>query len=139
MIRFGLVGIANTAVDTSLFVLFRFAGISLLIANIFSTSVALTLSLFLNSRYTFNKAKLIRKNVLVYFIVTLSGVWILQPVVIKLITTVNNANHMIESFTKPFGHSQLFIVLVPKLFSILFTLVWNYFWYSKLVFRTAKA
>lgn len=138
LVRFGAVGVINTAVDVVLFTFLRFSGFTIFSANIISTSVALSISLLLNNRYTFQGQRLTIRRISLYVLVTLAGLWILQPVIINGLTNWNDHNHFIETITAPFGHPKLFVTLLPKLSSLIFTLAWNYLWYSKVIFAPSK-
>lgn len=134
IVRFALVGIINTVIDIGIFLVLRNAGLSILAANICSTSVALTVSLLLNYHYTFSGGMLTRKRIVLYIAVTLTGLWVLQPVVIKGLTELNGPLPYLTAVTTVLGHPKLFMNLVPKLGSTGVTLVWNYLWYNKVVF-----
>lgn len=138
LIRFILVGVTNTLVDIILFVLLRFAGLPITASNIISTSVALGLSLVLNKKYTFSGRALTRWTVVLYIGVTLVGIWILQPIIIAAITNYSGTRHLIISLAQPFDQEKLFLILLPKLAATGFTLVWNYLWYNKVVFRERR-
>jgi putative flippase GtrA len=135
IVRFGIVGFINTTIDLLIFVTLRFVGAPVTFANICSTSVALVASLLLNHRYTFRGQALTRRTILLYVAVTLVGLWILQPIVINTLTTWNTHTHFIEGLNHYTQYNRLLITLLPKLASIVVTLVWNYVWYSQVVFR----
>ncbi len=134
IIRFGIVGVVNTLVDVLIFSFLRFSGLHLVIANILSTSIALGLSLLLNYRFTFKQNKLTKKQIVLYILVTIIGLWVLQPIIISLALRLNEQFLYVEFFTGFLGRQEVFETIVPKLISIGFTLVWNYCLYSKLVF-----
>jgi putative flippase GtrA len=139
LVRFALVGITNTMIDILLFVSLRYAGFPITAANILSTSVALVVSLLLNHKYTFQSKRLTRWDIVLYIVVTIIGIWILQPIVISVITNYGLTHRIIVSVAKPFGLEKLFLILVPKLAATAVTLVWNYVWYNKVVFRHPPA
>jgi len=68
LFKFGIVGIANTAVDAVVFAILAVIGVPVLIAQVISYSCGVTNSYWLNGRWTFrdaargdgDKAKLIR-------------------------------------------------------------------------------
>ena len=55
LIRFGLVGGVNTALDFGLLFMFKAFGLPIGLANIVSTSIAFVFSFFANKKYTFKK------------------------------------------------------------------------------------
>jgi putative flippase GtrA len=117
-IRFCLVGLLNTALDVVLFAALHGAGLSIFAANFVSTSAALCNSLVLNSRYTF-RSGLGGGRIAGFFAVTLTGIWLLQPLVI-------------------IGLLELWPSLgstLAKLLALGITFAWNYIWYSKVVFE----
>ncbi len=137
-VRFCVVGIINTLVDVPIFLVLHTAGLSILLANICSTSVALIVSLILNYRFTFRARSLTSKRVLLYIVITLVGLWLLQPVVIKLILDINSNLHITNPAIYLVGHVNLVNNSFAKLSSIIVTLLWNYIWYSQVVFRGAS-
>ncbi len=126
-IRFGAVGVVNTAVDfTVLFVLAMLFGLPSVIANIGSTSVALTVSYLLNKRAVFKNTDTRRlRQVMMFLIVTLTGLWLVQGVVIALATEV----------LRSAGIAAAASLLIAKIIASGFSLVWNYLWYSRVVFK----
>jgi putative flippase GtrA len=61
-------------------------------------------------------------------VVTLFGLWILQPIVITLATTA----------TTPLALSEPVVLMVAKLLATIVSLVWNYLMYSRFVFKKAN-
>ncbi|MFC5990885.1 GtrA family protein [Limoniibacter endophyticus] len=55
ILRFGIVGIGNTLVDLSIFALLTLVGIWALPANILSWGVAVSISYWVNSRWSFER------------------------------------------------------------------------------------
>lgn len=117
-LRFCIVGAINTLIDVPLFLALYNSGMDVLSANIISTSAALVASLILNYKFTFRGRSLTRNSIAIYFLVTLSGIWILQPAVITAILSLGIVGG-----------------LIAKLASLGFSLVWNYLWYSRVVFK----
>ena len=85
LLRFGIVGGANTALDFGLLFVFKFIGIPVEIANIMSTGLAFIFSFFANKKYTFKtrETNVVREMIL-FVIVTLTGLWGLQTLIIVL-------------------------------------------------------
>ncbi len=126
-IRFGLVGVFNTGVDFGvLFILARLMGVPTLVANVVSTTCALIVSYTLNKKAVFrNTDTRNHRQVLLFVVVTLAGLWGVQSVVIMASTT------MLHGLIANSG----LLLLVTKGIATLFSLVWNYLWYSRVVFR----
>lgn len=126
-IRFVLVGIVNTAVD--FVVLFLFAvglGIAPFIANIFSTTAALLTSFALNKKAVFKDTDTRHMKQFVIFVaVTLAGIWGLQGIVIFMVSWLARVWFAAEGPA---------VLLVGKIIATLFSLTWNYLWYSRVVF-----
>jgi putative flippase GtrA len=126
--RFVLVGITNTAVDFAvLFSLVLAFHMPSSIANIFSTTCALIVSYFLNKRTVFGDTDRHNKRQVVSFIaVTLSGIWIVQTIAIFSVSTVLN---MIMNF------DMTLVLFISKIAASVASLVWNYIWYSRVIFK----
>lgn len=124
--RFIIVGLANTAVDFLVFLLAVKAGINPIIANYLSTTVALCLSFVLNKSFTFKvKNKTNFREFAMFTIVTLFGLWVLQPIVIKF--TLLPLQDVLKSTE--------IAILGTKILATTTSLIWNYFFYDKVVFR----
>lgn len=126
-IRFGLVGAFNTGVDFGvLFILARLMGVPTLVANVVSTTCALIVSYTLNKKAVFrNTDTRNHRQVLLFVVVTLAGLWGVQSAVIMASTA------MLHGLITNSG----LLLLVTKGIATLFSLVWNYLWYSRVVFR----
>lgn len=127
VLRFGGVGIVNTALDFGLLFVFKSLGLPIGISNIASTAVAFLFSFFANKKYTFKAsgANIFREMIL-FTLVTLFGLWVLQTIVIQL---------SLPFFGELTG-SDNFGLLAAKLLATIVSLMWNYFMYSRVVFRT---
>lgn len=131
-IRFGLVGGVNTAVDFGILsILTIMFGAPVFIANVVSTSFALSVSYLLNKKTVFgDQAANNSQQILLFLVVTLSGLWLLQTAVIFTVGWV---------FEKMTGmYDPVLFLLIGKLFATVASLVWNYLWYSKVVFKKGK-
>lgn len=126
LIRFGLVGGVNTALDFGLLFVFKALGIPVEIANIMSTGLAFIFSFFANKKYTFKTTdtNIVREMVL-FLIVTLTGLWGLQTIIIALTHNV---------FTGMISNADV-ALLASKLLATIASLTWNYLFYSRLVFK----
>ncbi len=125
-IRFALVGGANTALDFILLFLFTNLGMNKIVANYFSTGISLIFSFFVNKSFTFkNTSKNAKKQFAVFLVVTLSALWVLQPIIIWVITEVLN----------PYIADDNINLFIAKLIATVASLIWNYVFYSRLVFK----
>lgn len=124
-IRYVAVGLANTAIDFAVLFLLVHLGVDKLVANYISTSIALVFSFFVNRSFTFKSTSANKRRQFILFVViTLFGLWVLQPVVITLVSQVI---------------SSLFnsgvVLFIAKVIATVASLVWNYLFYSRLVFK----
>lgn len=128
-IRFVLVGGVNTVVDFAiLFTLVNLCSVPTFAANIVSTTAALSVSYVLNKKAVFGDADTSDiKQIALFVVVTLVGLWIVQGVVITLVSPLLQ--------TLGGKNGSLFIA---KLIATLFSLTWNYLWYSRVVFHRRK-
>ncbi|ALG15556.1 sugar translocase [Kibdelosporangium phytohabitans] len=115
-VRFGLVGAANTLLDACVFLAIAALGVPLVVANLISTSAGMLLSFALNRTYTFRTAGTdVRRQAVLFFAVTLTGLWVVQAGVIALLASAP--------------------LVVAKGTGIAAGMVWNYVLYRRLVFR----
>lgn len=121
--RYALVGGFNTALDFGILFLLTSLGLSTIVANYISTSIAFIFSFFANKTFTFKATGDARREFILFLVVTLTGLWVLQPIVIA---AVEHALHTLPNTEK---------VLVAKLIATLVSLIWNYIFYSKVVFK----
>lgn len=130
-IRFGAVGAINTAVDFSiLFALVTFLHVPSAVANMGSTSVALVCSFLLNKRAVFGDVSSSSLRQFIQFVaVTLFGLWVLQGAILVTVPTL---------IWMMFDVSDTVSLLLAKVIATSVTLVWNYSWYSRVVFRKRK-
>lgn len=124
--RFALVGGFNTALDFGILLLFVALGGDKIVGNYLSTSVAFIFSFFANKAFTF-KAKTgdARREFISFTVVTLFGLWALQPIVILGVTAALNSLLL----------SETVILMAAKLVATIVSLIWNYFMYSRFVFK----
>jgi putative flippase GtrA len=126
LLRFGVVGGINTALDFGLLFVFKAFGLPIGFANILSTGIAFVFSFFANKKYTFKTSgtNVVREMIL-FVIVTLFGLWVLQTAVIQLTLP------WLTGFIK----QQELALLVAKLLATVVSLTWNYLLYSRIVFK----
>ena len=125
-IRFSIVGGINTAIDFVILFILVSIGLPTIVSNIISTSSALVFSFFANKKFTFKNNSSKTKTQFIYFlIITLFGLWAIQPIIIELTRSV------LELVIK---NNYLLILLIGKIIATCVTLVWNYLLYRKYVF-----
>lgn len=124
--RFIVVGGANTAIDFGLLFLLKALGLPIIPANLISTTTAFIFSFFANKKYTFRAhGTNLRREITLFVIVTLFGLWVLQTVVIQAISALLTPLHLGSETT----------LLVAKAGATLVSLTWNYLLYSRVVFK----
>ncbi len=135
VIFFSVIGVANTLVDLSFFVFFHSLRFPVLVANFLSTSIALCFSYVLNKRFTFKSHNTkTRCEIANFLLVTLTGLWVIQPIVIKALIYIDGHIHY-SHLAYDIIHVQIdYAIILPKLLATSFSLVWNYLLYSKFVF-----
>jgi putative flippase GtrA len=124
--RFIAVGGINTILDFGILFLLKSLGLPAISANIISTSVAFCFSFFANKKYTFKtNSTNIKREIVLFVIVTLFGLWVLQTVVIKLVTYLFSGIDIPETT----------VLFIAKLLATIVSLTWNYTLYSRIVFK----
>lgn len=124
-LRFLMVGAFATALDFGLLFMFRGLGLSTIMANYPATTIAMLASFFANRHYTFKAsgAKL-RRQMVLFFTVTLIALWIIQPIVIALV----------EPLVIRYTDYDAVAAFIAKLVATFASLTWNYLLYSRVVF-----
>lgn len=135
-IIFCIIGVINTLVDLTLYLLLRWEGLPILVANVISTSTALTVSYILNKRFTFKAQGTTNRAFVPFVVVTLAGLWLLQPVIIYGVTAIMNTAAVSDALTPLYGNYETLKNLAGKLIATPFTLIWNFLLYKKFVFKT---
>jgi putative flippase GtrA len=125
-LRFAIVGGANTALDFVILFILTALGLDRIAANYISTGIAFIFSFFVNKSFTFkDKGGNVKKQFALFLIITLFGLWVIQPVVIYLVSLPLSSTDWNEAI----------ITFVAKLIATVASLVWNYLFYSRLVFK----
>jgi putative flippase GtrA len=125
-LRFGLVGLANTALDFIILFALTALGLDKIVANYISTFVAFIFSFFVNKSFTFkDKGGNVKKQFALFIAVTIVGLWVIQPIVI-----------LASSWAlSPLGWAEPVTLFIAKVLATGASLVWNYLFYSRLVFK----
>ena len=128
-IRFSLVSSIATAIDFSLLLFITSFGLGTITANYISSSIAFVFSFFANKKFAFRTPDHhIKREAVLFIIVTLTGIWLLQPLIIWKIE---------DMFDQSF-HPTWLLVIIAKVVASLVTFIWNYFFYTRLVFKKKK-
>ena len=126
-LRFALVGGINTVIDFGILFSLVYLGLDKIPSNFISTSVAFIFSFFANKTFTFkSKTGNAKREFILFIIVTLFGLWVLQPLVITTMSHLLTPLHVKEGA----------LLLMSKLVATVVSLIWNYVMYSRFVFKT---
>ncbi len=125
--RYGLIGFFNTAFDFALLFVFEIiVGLPLVVANTLSTSAAFASSFTLNKKLAFKTSGTnVKREIVLFVSLTLFGLWVIQNIVIMIVRPL-----LPVDILQPEG-----TLFVAKLIATGFTLVWNYYMYSRVVFK----
>ncbi|CRH91308.1 GtrA-like protein [Chlamydia trachomatis] len=127
-IKFATIGAFNTALDFAILFSLKALGINVAFSNIVSTGVTFILSFILNKKITFNSTNKTKqeniKEFLSFTIITLFGLWVIQTLVIYIITSILS-NILISNIT----------LFIAKIIATIFSLIWNFVLYKKVVFK----
>lgn len=137
--KFGLVGILNTLIDFFLYnVLSGGLKLSLVQANIISTTVAMLFSFAANKKLVFKSNGAVVRQSVLFFIVTAFGLYVLQTGTIKFLTDIwlgPIALGLAAAHTLGIhGHDQFLVKNGAKAVGTIVSLTWNYVMYKKVVF-----
>lgn len=129
-IRFAVVGGFNTALDFAILFTLTFMGVDKIVANYFSTGISLIFSFFANKSFTFkNKTGNAKKQFTLFLVITIIGLWVIQPLIIWGAT----------SAMAPYIPNEAVNLFVAKLLATVASLIWNYVLYSRIVFKKLPA
>ena len=137
LLTFGAIGVLNTFVDVVIFLILRHVTVQIILANIISTSVALTGSYFLNKRFTFRATTSTRRSLPLFLLITIVGLWVLQPIVIKLVLILLHTTLVSSLATTVVAHPGKYYELIAKLAATPATLTWNFVLYKRVVFKSS--
>lgn len=127
LVRFGIIGVFNTALDFALLFLFVYVfGLGTYLGNILSTGICLVVSFLLNRRWTFRSEDGGWRQFALFLAVTLFGLWVVQTLLIWGVTAL----------VAPLASGPL-VLLAAKAVATVGSLTWNYVLYSTVVFRVS--
>ena len=125
-IRFGIVGAANTALDFVLLFILVALGLDKIPANYISTGISFIFSFFVNKSFTFkSKGGNVKKQFALFIAITIIGLWVIQPIIITLVSNALSTTNW----------SAPIILFTAKIVATVASLIWNYIFYSRLVFK----
>lgn len=123
---FSIIGGINTVIDFGILFGLKALGLPAIPANIISTSAAFCFSFFANKKYTFKTTNSnIKREIILFTVVTLFGLWVLQSIVIKLVMSVLVGVDLPEAT----------VLFIAKILATIASLIWNYVMYSRVVFK----
>lgn len=129
-LRFGLVGIANTALDFAILFILVGLGLNSIASNYVSTAIAFIFSFFVNKSFTFKSTVgNVKKQFALFIIITIFSLWVIQPIVIVAATWLMSG----------LGLNESIVLFVAKILATGASLVWNYVFYSRFVFKKKEA
>ena len=124
--RFAVAGAASTLIDFGIYFIVTSFFLSPLAANYISTSIAFCFSFVTNKHYTFKTVGTsLKREITLFIIVTLVGLWVIQPAVISVILNSLATQGIKDVWYVPVG---------AKIVATIFSLTWNYILYSRIVF-----
>lgn len=133
VLKFGVVGFANTVVDYLCLNLLMFgAGVPMGIANVMSYSLGCANSWFWNRRWTFSDRTFTSRRTALpaFFAVNLIGLGLNTATVLGLVALVNGMS-LAEGIADPL------IVNAAKTIAVVVSYAWNYLASSRFVFRAS--
>lgn len=124
--RFMTVGAFNTIIDFGLLFSLKSLGFPEIPSNVVSSTTAFVISFFLNKKVTFRTTSTnVKREIVLFVAVTLFGLWVIQSLIIWIILSLEH-NLTLDETLK---------LLIAKLVATGVTLIWNYFLYSRVVFK----
>mgnify|MGYP000924794888 CR=1 FL=1 len=136
---FALIGALNTLLDFAILFILKSIGLSLILANIYSTTITFIISFFLNKKITFksetkNRREIVRE-VILFTIVTLFGLWVIQNIIISIAKPIiihyfGGINILFVNISQ-----DNFAILTSKIIGTIFSLIWNFILYKKVIFK----
>lgn len=132
--RFVAIGTLNTVIDFSIvnllaYILGVYSGNILVVINTISFCTVVTISFFLNKKITFEKTSnhqsLIKKQYIIFFIISLGGLLLNNLIVYSLTTIIGSR----------YGVGEILWLNLSKALAVGIVLFWNFFNYKYLVFK----
>lgn len=126
-LRFLIVGTGNTAGDFLIMnICASLIGLPVVIANIISTTIMMCVSFVANKKFTFKATgKNYRREVVLFFLFTIIGAWVIQTGLIHLIV-----------LAEPDSWGEFIQNNIAKVIATGVSMCWNFVTYKKFVFNT---
>lgn len=138
-LKFAVIGGMNTVFDFAILFGLSALGIPKILSNGASTGITFIISFILNKKITFKSEskskKQLAREMLLFTIVTLFGLWVIQTVIISI------TEPFFASFFGDFRIWQITIskeklaLFSAKIIATIFSLTWNFILYKKVVFK----
>jgi putative flippase GtrA len=137
--RFSVVGVFNTLFN---FLVLNFCyyklGVNKIVANIIATSLALLISFVLNRKFVFAHKGNWRHQFMLFALITVAGSLILNnSIYAASVFLLKSASVGISHALNSIVNLQPTFILIngSAIIATLFSMVWNYNWYHRVVFR----
>jgi putative flippase GtrA len=142
VVRFLTVGVFNTLLDLCILnSLVFFVKLYPIVANLFSASISISVSFFLNHRIVFRSNQPITYSRFIYFFaVTGIGILVVQSLVILfMVHLLGSRNigirHILGDFIHPVPTIRFVNLNVAKLTAVLVAMIWNFCFYKFVIFK----
>ncbi len=147
LLDFGIVGIINTVIDFAILnIATVFFGVPRIPANIVSTTVAMVFSFFANKRVVFESHGAAKtKEILLFFVVTVFGLYVIQIAIIYLLTEQTTTLFSIVDATlrllrlDAYITTEFAVTNSAKIIATIASMTWNYVLYQRVVFVQSHA
>ena len=144
--RFGCIGAINTLVDLTILNFLVFVlHFNPIVANLISATISISISYFLNHKFVFKDPKPRSvKQFAHFFLVTGISILAIQSIIIALFThLVGLKSTFVVTIVRDIGITSIsdraINLNTAKLIAVLISMVWNFAWYHKAVFKEHKA
>ena len=127
--RFSIVSSISTTIDFAILLTLTTFGLSIIGANFISTTTSFIFSFFASKKFAFKTPDTpVKREAVLFVVITLFGIWVIQPLLIW----------PLEPFIAGFGIHGALVTIAAKLIASLATFIWNYLFYTRLVFKKKK-
>lgn len=140
LLRFLLVGSFNTGFDLVLLNLFVFAlGLNPLLGNLYAATITICVSFLLNRHLVFqHKTTASRRQFVIFFAITASGVAVIQSLVIITVSHAFSPSFWAQLLSLNSSWSHVVSLNIAKALAVIAAVAWNYILYARLVFHHHK-
>lgn len=125
-VRFASTGAVNVLLDFSVLnILSLILGMPTIFANTISTGLVMTQSFLLNKKWVFRKrCKNYMREIILFFVFTVTGLWVINNGIVYLTTTV-----------LPAGWGEFWRMNIAKGLATIASGIWHYLAYKYIVFK----